>query len=109
MVTLSVLLIQYYLLIGRDPLSLMRYGRGIAQGEQAEQLLLNRDAMLTESKFFLKHAQERMKIQYDKHHRELSFQVGDMVLSNLGHTDSILYYLGHHTNFLLNLQVLFLS
>lgn len=57
----------------------MRYRRGIAQGEEVEQLLLNRDTMLTEIKFFLKHAQERMKIQYDKHHRELSFQVGDMV------------------------------
>jgi hypothetical protein len=51
----------------------------------AEQQLLERDEFLLEIKEMLLHAHVMMKGNYDKHHREVVFQVGDWVWLCLHH------------------------
>lgn len=48
-----------------------------------EEQLLERDAILDELKAHLIQAQQRMKLQEDKHRREVEFQVGDYVYLKL--------------------------
>ena len=61
---------------GRDPPILRAYEQGEARLPAVEQQLLERDEFLAEVRDQLEQAQQYAKVQYDKKHRELSFEVG---------------------------------
>ena len=62
---------------GRDPPTLQSYEQGQSKMPAVLKQLVDRDEFLLEIKDRLLHAQEMMKGNYDQHHRELEFQVGD--------------------------------
>ncbi|XXG42950.1 hypothetical protein AAC387_Pa01g3099 [Persea americana] len=64
---------------GCPPPSISNYIPGSTSNGQVEQELLQRDAILCDLKLNIKAAQNRMKIQHDRRHSELTFQVGEMV------------------------------
>ncbi|CAH9133254.1 unnamed protein product [Cuscuta epithymum] len=69
----------FRLVYGRDPPKLISYIPGTARLEGVEQALLSRDQLLAKARERLAQAQQHMKLQYDKTHRDLSFEVGDWV------------------------------
>lgn len=64
---------------GRDPPILQAYEQGEARLPAVEQQLLDCDEFLAEVRDRLEQAQQYAKVQYDKKHRELSFEVGQWV------------------------------
>lgn len=75
----SLTLTPYQALHGREPPTLLSYVPGTAQHSEVNQLLINRDELLKEIHHHLTKAQERMKLNADKHRREATFHVGHLV------------------------------
>jgi len=70
---------------GRDPPTIRAYEVGAARLPAVEQQMLEMDEFLAEIKDRLEQAQQYSKQQYDKKHRELSFEVGQWVWLRLLH------------------------
>jgi hypothetical protein len=70
---------------GRDPPSLISYEPGTAKIAAVDQQLLERDEFLADIKERLLQAQATMKQQYDGHHRDIEFAVGQWVWLRLRH------------------------
>lgn len=68
---------------GRDPPSLLHYVPGTATDKQVDQLVIDREAMLSEIKFHLEQAQDLTKLNFDHRRRELTFETGDQVYVKL--------------------------
>lgn len=64
---------------GRPPPSISTYVLGSTLNGQVVRDLLDRDTLLHDLKLNIKAAQNRMKVQHDRHHSERSFEVGEMV------------------------------
>ena len=62
---------------------LASYEKGMAQNEEVEEELKNRDEVLSTAKKALVKAQERMKKYYDRGRREVQFEPGDWVYLKL--------------------------
>ncbi|KAL4289567.1 hypothetical protein GQ457_14G014840 [Hibiscus cannabinus] len=63
-------------LYGRDPPTVLTYLEGSSRNTHLDQQLLERDELLRVLKGNLLQAQQRMKLQADKHHRELTLEEG---------------------------------
>lgn len=70
---------------GRDPPTLLTYEPGVARVAAVDSQLHARDEFLSEIRERLLQAQHRMKEQYDTHHRNVSFSVGQWVWLRLQH------------------------
>jgi hypothetical protein len=70
---------------GREPPTLLSHEKGWSRVPAVEQQLLEREEFLLEIKERLLHAQVMIKGNYDKHHHEVDFQVGDWVWLCLYH------------------------
>lgn len=68
---------------GRPPPPLYRYERNSTAVAALEDQLLVRDAVLDELKFHLVTAQNNMRVQENRHRREVHFMVGDLVYLRL--------------------------
>lgn len=79
----SLKLTPYQALHGREPPTLLSYVPGTAQHSEVNQLLINRDELLKEIHHHSTKAQERMKLNADKHGREATFHVGHLVYVKL--------------------------
>ena len=66
-------------LYGRDPPTLVRGDAAPSHVEDVNQMIQDRNQMLDELKEQLAKAQNRMKVQADKHRRELELGVGEKV------------------------------
>lgn len=64
---------------GRDPPSLLRYGSPPTPIDSLDTLLTERDSLLEQLKSHLAKAQNRMKVNADKHRRDEELSEGDMV------------------------------
>ncbi|XP_061353556.1 uncharacterized protein LOC133298304 [Gastrolobium bilobum] len=64
---------------GKPPTLIPFYPRGLIKLEAIDTMLQQHNDIMKHLKLHLQRAQNRMKIQYDKHHKERSFQVGDQV------------------------------
>lgn len=70
---------------GRDPPTIAAYGPGDCKLPVVEQQMMERDEFLVEVCDRLEQAQQHAKLQYDKSHRLVEFQVHDWVLLRLLH------------------------
>ncbi|CAJ2656401.1 unnamed protein product [Trifolium pratense] len=70
-------------LYGRDPPYLTKYEVQVDDPPALREELMERDQILQQLKTNLERAQQYMKQQADKHRREVSFKVGDLVLVKL--------------------------
>ena len=73
----------FEIVYGRAPPKLIDYCSGSSRLEAVERELFDRDLMWKDLRLKLLQAQDRMKVQYDKKHREVQFQEGDWVLLKL--------------------------
>ncbi|KAL0539505.1 hypothetical protein IC582_023720 [Cucumis melo] len=73
----------FQIVYGRPPPPLVRYGDIKSNNNSVEQLLKERDLVISALKENLRMAQNRMKKQADLHRRELKFKVGDEVYLKL--------------------------
>ncbi|KAL6526777.1 Delta-1-pyrroline-5-carboxylate synthase [Orobanche gracilis] len=69
----------FKLVYGREPPRLLDYTAGASKIDAVDQALGDRTSFLKEAKDRIAEAQNRMKTQYDSHHRALEFQLGDWV------------------------------
>jgi hypothetical protein len=70
-------------LYGRDPPYLTKYEAQVTDPPALQEELMERDKILQQLKCNLDRAQQYMKKQVDKHRRDVTFQVGDLVLVKL--------------------------
>ncbi|GMI82095.1 hypothetical protein HRI_001879000 [Hibiscus trionum] len=70
-------------LYGRDPPTILTYLEGSSRNTQLAQQLLERDELLRVLKTNLQRAQQRMKLQADKHRRELILSEGSWAFVRL--------------------------
>ena len=70
---------------GRDSPSLRSYEPGKIRVLAVARSLADREELLADVHVRLEQAQKKMKLHYEKNHRELSFAVGDWVWSRLRH------------------------
>ncbi|WZZ84308.1 hypothetical protein YC2023_112887 [Brassica napus] len=68
---------------GRDPPVFLRYENGSTVNAELEEQLKERDEMLRILRAHLNKAQQLMKMKADEHHREVIFNVGEMVFLKL--------------------------
>lgn len=61
---------------GRDPLAILPFEVQSTKNSKLEQMLKERGVFLKDIKDHLIHAQQLMKNNADKHHRDLEFVVG---------------------------------
>ena len=69
----------FRLVYGRDPPRLLDYTAGSTRVEAVDRALLDRSEFLRTALAHLAHAQSRMKNTYDAAHRDVEFEVGDLV------------------------------
>ncbi|KAA0036569.1 ty3-gypsy retrotransposon protein [Cucumis melo var. makuwa] len=74
----------FQIVYGRPPPPLVRYGDKKSNNNTVEQLLLERDLVISALKENLLIAQNRMKKQADSHRRELKFRIGGELKLKLG-------------------------
>ena len=75
----------FQVVYGRDPSPLIQGIPSALPNSTMDQLLQDCDYMLIVLREHLVHAQQRMKSYADRHHRDLSFQIGDLVYLKLHH------------------------
>jgi transposase InsO family protein len=68
---------------GRDPPSIRSYEPGETRVAAVAQEMEDREAFLADVRYRLEQAQAMHKLHYDKHHRQVSYQVGDWALLRL--------------------------
>lgn len=64
---------------GRGPPRLLSYVPGSIRVDAVDNALTNRDLVLNQIKSNLQRAQNRMKEHYDKRHRDVEYNIGDLV------------------------------
>jgi hypothetical protein len=69
----------FHVVYGRKPPALISYQQGRSRVPAVDRQLQDQDVFLTDIRDRLLYAQELMKNQYDRGHREVSFEVGDWV------------------------------
>lgn len=69
----------FKILYGRDPPTLTPYSDMAISNSSVDQMLMDRDRMLTELKVHWQKAQQRMKISADKHQRDIEYSMGQWV------------------------------
>lgn len=69
----------FQIVYGRDPPRLVDYTKGSSRVEAVDVALEQRDELISMARDRLLAAQQRMKLTYDKHHRQVDFSVGDWV------------------------------
>ncbi|XP_061355350.1 uncharacterized protein LOC133299870 [Gastrolobium bilobum] len=67
----------YQAVFGKPPIMIPFYPRGMIKLEAIDTMLQQRNEILAQLKLHLQRAQNRMKVQFDKHHKEHSFNIGD--------------------------------
>jgi transposase InsO family protein len=75
----------FKIVYGRDPPTIRSYEQGDSRVPAVAQSMAKRDELLADARARLEQAQDVYKRQYDKHHRELSFSVGDWAWLRLRH------------------------
>jgi transposase InsO family protein len=75
----------FELVYGRPPPPLLSHAPGSEASEEASQLLRDRDSFLADIRERLLQPRNYAKHYYDRHHRELEFDVGDWVWLRLLH------------------------
>jgi hypothetical protein len=70
---------------GRDPPSIRSYEPGDSKVAAVAKSMEEREEFLADVKYRLEQAQAVQKLYYDKHHRKVSYSVGDWVLLRLRH------------------------
>ncbi|GJW08422.1 retrovirus-related pol polyprotein from transposon 297 family protein [Tanacetum coccineum] len=73
----------FKILYGRDPPRLVRYGSQPSPSFEVDRYLEERDQVLDELKVQLSKAQQIMKINADKHRRDVQFEIGEKVYLKL--------------------------
>lgn len=73
----------YQALFGRPPPTIPMYTHGCSSLEAFDLVLSNWEKVLCEVKLHLQCAQRRMKTKKDKHQKDISFEVGDLVFVKL--------------------------
>ena len=79
----SLKLTPFEALYGFSPPTLQSYVLGITRMDALDSLLCQREAVLAALRSNLAAAQERMKVQADKHRQDRSFEVSDWVYLRL--------------------------
>lgn len=79
----------FQVVYGRPPPAIIPYNEGSAQVAAVDTILRSRDEFLIEIRDRLLQAQQRMKDFYDKHHREVEFDIGQWVLIKLHHRQAV--------------------
>jgi hypothetical protein len=75
----------FRLVYGRDPPSIRSYEAGDIRVAAVAQSMSERNAFLEDVRVRLEQAQQHAKQAYDRHHREVSFSVGEWVWLHLRH------------------------
>jgi hypothetical protein len=70
---------------GRDPPSIRSYEPGDTRVDDVAKTMEEREEFLADVRWRLEQAQAVQKLHYDKHHRQVSYEVGDWVLLRLRH------------------------
>jgi hypothetical protein len=70
---------------GRDPPSIRSYELGDTRVAAVARSMADRDEFLADIRHRLEQAQGVYKLHYDKHHRQVSFEVGHWVWLRLRH------------------------
>ena len=65
---------------GRDPPTIRSYEPGDTRVDAVAQTMAEREEFLVAVRYRLEQAQAVQKLHYDKHHRHVSYTVGDWVL-----------------------------
>lgn len=73
----------FQIVYGREPPPILAFEKGMIVNSSVEQLLQDRDEVLSELKVQLAKAQLRMKEIADGHRRDIQFEVGDLVYLKL--------------------------
>lgn len=68
---------------GRQPPKIVQVVQGEVKMEAVQKDLMERDEVLRQLKTHLLRAQDRMRVQANKHRRERNFEVGDLVFLKL--------------------------
>ncbi|GJT13662.1 putative ribonuclease H-like domain-containing protein [Tanacetum coccineum] len=79
----STKLMPFQIVYGRLPPKLVPYIRGTTKVQEVDEYLCDRDEVLRQLRNNLLASQNRMKINADRHRRELEFNVGDFVYIKL--------------------------
>lgn len=73
----------FQVVYGREPPKFQNYHKGSATMEAADIALQDRDSVLMELRTRLLQAQVKMKNNYDAHHRDVQFQINNLMLLKL--------------------------
>ncbi|GKA54322.1 transposon ty3-G gag-pol polyprotein [Tanacetum coccineum] len=79
----STKLMPFQIVYGRLPPKLVSYIRGTTKVQEVDEYLCDRDEVLRQLRNNLLASQNRMKVNADRHRRELEFNVGDLVYIKL--------------------------
>ncbi|XP_061337226.1 uncharacterized protein LOC133284249 [Gastrolobium bilobum] len=79
----SISMTPFQALYGKAPVMIPTYVKGSVREEAVDATLSHRDGLLRHLRNQLLSAQNRMKVQAEKHRKDLQFSVGDLVLIKL--------------------------